>query len=67
MQLLKIFHPIVLVARQLLRLWETYTISDLKKAGNTLIKEFHPDNKAGGNRMKSVLTDIPIGIMIHLR
>lgn len=36
-------------ARQLLRLRETYTMSELKKARNALIKEFHPDNKAGGD------------------
>ncbi len=36
-------------ARQLLRLKETYTVSELKKARNVLMKQFHPDNGRNGS------------------
>ncbi|MCM1101230.1 MAG: DnaJ domain-containing protein [Clostridium sp.] len=36
-------------ARQLLRVKESYTESELKRARNALMKEFHPDNADGGN------------------
>lgn len=36
-------------ARQLMRVKESYTRVELKKARNALIKQFHPDNTGGGD------------------
>ncbi|MCM1057446.1 MAG: hypothetical protein NC517_07565 [Firmicutes bacterium] len=36
-------------ARQLMRVKESYTRAELKKARNALIKQFHPDNTGGGD------------------